>query len=198
MVADVVARMAASVATGLSGRAGPTTQDGVTAAATIEEVRDFLSELKEPPETEPERLRLTSTLHALDHAGRLAEILAGGVPVGQGAAQDARAAGLCAQAMRAVQAVGGSITAETALSTQAAPIGWKVTPEVAAALGEAEGAAGELDALQRDHRAATLAAVAPGELTAADALARIDTVRQLDALAHHAWRASAHLLGCGA
>ncbi len=160
-------------------------------------MRDFLSELKEPPETEPERLRLTSTLHALDHAGRLAEILAGGVPAGQGAAHDPRAAGLCAQAMRAAQAVGGSITAETALSTQAAPIGWKVAPEVAAALGEAEGAARALDALQRGHRAATLAAVAPGELTAADALARIDAVRQLDALAHHAWRASAHLVGRG-
>ncbi|ADH90711.1 Na+/Picotransporter [Ancylobacter novellus DSM 506] len=197
VVADVVATMAASVAAGLSGRAGPTAQDGVTAAATIEEVRDFLSELKQPPETEPERLRLTSTLHALDHAGRLAEIVAGGVPAGPGAAQDARAAGLCAQAMRAAQAVGGSITAETALSTQAAPIGWKVAPEVAAALGEAGGAARALDALQRGHRAATLAAVAPGELTAADALARIDTVRQLDALAHHAWRASAHLVGRG-
>lgn len=197
VVADVVATMAASVAAGLSGRAGPAAQDGVTAAATIEEVRDFLSELKEPPETEPERLRLTSTLHALDHAGRLAEIVAGGVPAGPRAAQDARAAGLCAQAMRAAQAVGGSITAETALSTQAAPIGWKVAPEVAAALGEAEGAARALDALQRGHRAATLAAVAPGELTAADALARIDTVRQLDALAHHAWRASAHLVGRG-
>ena len=197
VVADVVATMAASVAAGLSGRAGPTTRDGVTAAATIEEVRDFLSELKEPPETEPERLRLTSTLHALDHAGRLAEILAGGVPAGQGAAHDARAADLCGRAMRAAQAVGGSITAETALSTQAAPIGWKVAPEVAAALGEAEGAARALDALQRGHRAATLAAVAPGELTAADALARIDAVRHLDALAHHAWRASAHLVGRG-
>lgn len=52
-----------------------------------------------------------------------------------------------------------------------------------------------LDALQRGHRAATLAAA--GEPTAADALARIDTVRQLDALAHHAWRASAHLVGRG-
>lgn len=197
VVADVIATMAASVAAGLSGRAGSAAQQGVTAAAAIEEVRDFLSELKEPPETEPERLRLTSTLHALDHAGRLAEIVAGGVPAGPDAAQDARAAGLCARAMRAAQAVGGSITVETALSTQAAPIGWKVAPEVAAALDEAEGAARALDALQRGHRAATLAAVAPGELTAADALARIDTVRQLDALAHHAWRASAHLVGRG-
>src|SRR5262249_41863990 len=49
-----------------------------------------------------------------------------------------------------------------------------------------------------DHRAATLASVMPGKLTAADALARIDAVRRLDRIAHHAWRSAAHLLGRGA
>jgi phosphate:Na+ symporter len=100
--------------------------------------------------------------------------------------------------MRAAQAIGGSITSESALSAQAAPIGWSVSSDVAAALAEVERAATELDALQRDHRAATLASVAPGKLTAADAFARIDTFRRLDRLAHHAWRSAAHLLGRGA
>src|SRR5262249_4199616 len=152
------------------------------------------------PETEDERLRMTSTLHALDHASRLLELLAdGGGPLQQavGAPRDLRAADLCTRAMRAAGGVGGSITSEGPLSAQAAPIGWSASSEVAAALAELEGAAGELDALQRDHRAATLASVAPGELTAADALARIDAARRLDRIAHHAWRSAAHLLGRG-
>ena len=71
------------------------------------------------------------------------------------------------------------------------------SPEVAAALAEGEGAARELDALQRDYRAATLASVAPGRLAATDAFARIDATRGLDRVAHHAWRSAAHLLGRG-
>jgi phosphate:Na+ symporter len=100
--------------------------------------------------------------------------------------------------MHAAQAVGGPITSECALSAHAPPIGWSVSSEVAAALAGMEGAARELDALQRDHRAATLASVVPGELTAADAFARIDAARRLDQIAHHAWRSAAHLLGRGA
>src|SRR5262249_16580267 len=98
---------------------------------------------------------------------------------------------------RAAQVVGGSITSEAALSAQAAPIGWSASSEVTAALTEAEAAAKELDALQRDHRAATLASVAPGKLTAVESFARIDIVRRLDRITHHAWRSAAHLLGRG-
>ncbi|EIM25408.1 Na/Pi cotransporter family protein [Microvirga lotononidis] len=196
VVADVLAVTAASVSAALSGRGSPAAQ---AAVATLEEVWNFLSELKEPPETEAERLRMTSTLHALDHASRLAEVVADGRLPGPatGVPHDVRAAELCAQAIGAAQAVGRSITSEAALSAKAAPIGWNVSSEVAAALAEAEGAARELDALQRDHRAATLALVAPGKLTAAEAFARIDAVRRLDRIAHHAWRATAHLLGRG-
>jgi phosphate:Na+ symporter len=32
-------------------------------------------------------------------------------------------------------------------------------------------------------------------LTASDAIARVDAVRILEALAHHAWRSAAHLVG---
>jgi phosphate:Na+ symporter len=199
VVADVLATAAASVSARLMDGAGGAVQRAGAGAATLEAVRDFLSELKEPPETEAERLRMTSTLHALDHASRLVETLAGdglpGLPADD--PHDLRAAVLCAEALRAVQAIGGSIGAESALSAQAAPIGWSVSPEIAAALAEAEGAAKELDALQRDHRAATLASVAPGKLTAADAFARLDAASRLDRIAHHAWRSAAHLLGRG-
>jgi phosphate:Na+ symporter len=200
VVADILTTTAASVSAGLSGGTGLTAQDTAAAAAALEEVRDFLSELTEPPDTEAERLRMTSTLHALDHASRLVEVLAdGGLPARPAEApQELRVAELCSQAMRAAQAVGGSITLEAALSTEAAPIGWSVSSEVAAALAEVEGAARKLDAVQRDHRAATLASVAPGKLSAADAFARIDATGRLDRITHHAWRSAAHLLGRGA
>jgi phosphate:Na+ symporter len=193
VVATILTTTARSVAAVLSRRIGAATP-GAAASAALAEVRDFLSELKEPPETEDEQHRLTSTLHALDHVSRLVDVLAeGGLAVGP----DARAAALCIEAMRAAQAVGGSITGEAALSTQASAISWGVSPEVAAALAEGEGAAQALAALQRDHRATTLAAVAPGKLTAADAFARVDAARRLDRIAHHAWRSAAHLLGRG-
>lgn len=201
IVAEVLTRSAASVSAALSG--GPsarTPKDMAAAAAALEEVRDFLSELHEPPETEAEQHRLTSTLHALDHVSRLVEGLAKDALSGKPAddPDDLRAAALCARAMSAAQAVGGSITSETALSLKAEPIGWSVSPGIATALAELEVAAHELGALQADHRATTLAAVAPGKLTASAALARIDAVRRLDRIVHHAWRSAAHLLGRGA
>jgi len=39
--------------------------------------------------------------------------------------------------------------------------------------------------------------VAAGELTADQAMVRVDAVRRLEAFAHHAWRAAAHLAGRG-
>lgn len=192
VVADVLTASAASVSAALSSAAGAVAHSTTASAAALDEVRDFLSELKEAPETEAERLRMTSTLDALDHAARLVEVLAEGrlsVP------HDPRASVLCTQAMRATQAIAGSIISEAALSARAAPIGWSVSSEVAAALTKMETAASELDALQRDHRAATLSSVAPGKLTAAEAFARVEAVRRLDRIARHASRSAAHLLG---
>ena len=108
-----------------------------------------------------------------------------------------RAAELCKQAMRWTQSINESITAESALSLHAAPIGWSVSDEVSTALAEVEGASAALSALQRGHRAAILSTVAPGQLTAADALTRIDAGRRLDQITHHAWRAAAYLIGRG-
>lgn len=198
VVAEVLATSAASVSAALSGEVGPVAQ-GATAAAVLEEVRDFLSELKEPPETEAERLHMTSTLHALDHASRLVEVLGDGRLSGATAktSHDLRVAEVCAQAMRAARVVGGEIISESALSAHAPAIGWSISPGLAEALAEIENAAKELDALQRDHRAATLASVAPGKLTAAEAFARIEAARRLDRIAYHAWRSAAHLFGRG-
>jgi phosphate:Na+ symporter len=93
--------------------------------------------------------------------------------------------------------VAESIIAEAALSPRAGPIGRRGSREASAALAEAETASKALNAMLPGHRAATLAAVAPGQLTAAEALARIDAARRLERIAHHAWRSAAHLLGRG-
>ena len=199
VVADILSTIAAWVSATLAGGADPAARNVAAAAEAIEKVRDFLSELKEPPETEAERLRMTSTLHALDHVSRLIEVVAdGGIP-GQpgGANDDLRVAELCAQAMRAAQAICGSITSESALSAQAAPIDWSVSPEVAAALGKAEEAAREIGALERNHRSTTIASVASGKLTATDAFARVEAAGRLDRIAHHTWRSAEYLLGRG-
>jgi phosphate:Na+ symporter len=60
-----------------------------------------------------------------------------------------------------------------------------------------ERCAKELGELRRTHRSATLSAVASGALTAGEAIVRVERVRSLDALAHHAWRSAAHLVGQG-
>ncbi len=197
VVAEILKTSAASVAAALSAEGGRTMQDSAAAVAALAQAQNFLSELKEPSETEEERPRMTSTLHALEHASRLVEILGeGDIPERMaGVPDDFRAAELCIQAMRATQMVGESITGESALTARAEPIGWTVSAEVDASFANIERAAKDLDAMQRDHRAETLAAVAPGKLTATEAFARVDAVRRLDRIAHHAWRSATHLLG---
>src|SRR5262249_28736456 len=91
VVADVLMKAASSVSAALAGRSGP-----AVPAEALEAVRDFLSELKEPPEAEDEQHRMTSLLHALDHVSRLVELLPD-----TGGPYDSRAAELCTRAMRA-------------------------------------------------------------------------------------------------
>ena len=56
-----------------------------------------------------------------------------------------------------------------------------------------ERAAKALADLRTAHRGATLDMVAAGKLTANEAMARVDGVALMSRLAHHAWRAVAHL-----
>lgn len=199
VLADALSTFAASVCAVLSGNAKELTPGTSSAVIAVNEVRDFLSEIREPPQTDAERHRMTSTLHALDHISRLAENLAGVALPGQQARtrHDVRQAELCDRVMRSAQTIGASISTEAALSEQATPIGWNVSDQVGAALVEAEAAAKELALIEREYRAETLATVAPGELTAADALAQIDNARWIERITHHASRSAAHLLGRG-
>ena len=107
-----------------------------------------------------------------------------------GGPDDLRAAELCKQAMRWTQTIDESITGESALSDRAEPIGWRASAEVSSALAEVESAAKALDAMLPKHRAAILASVSMGQLTATDAFERIDAARGLDRIAHHSWRST--------
>ncbi|WP_374547726.1 Na/Pi symporter, partial [Rhodoblastus sp.] len=166
-------------------------------AEALRQARDFISDVSGPPDSDSEDARLTSTLHALDHASRLAEIAAETperLASGAGA-EEARAASLCAEAMRAASAAVADIACETALSEAAAPIEELETPSAGAAFARLEASARELGDLRRVHRGPTLAKVGTGEINVDEALARIDSIRRLEALARHAWRAVGHLLG---
>ena len=73
---------------------------------------------------------------------------------------------------------------------------WRKAPQARppgdAALSLERDAAALAD-LRAAHRSATLEMVASGKLTASAAIARVDAVALLNRLAHHAWRAVAHL-----
>ena len=140
-------------------------------------------------------------MHALDHASRLAEVAGEAPEFGpvKGGPEDLRASQLCAEAMQSAASAVADIAEESALSDHAAPIGSRAdaAPGALSALARLEECAKELSALRRAHRSGTLSAVGTGGLTADEAIVRVDTVRRLEALAHHAWRAAAHLAGRG-
>jgi phosphate:Na+ symporter len=157
------------------------------ASDALRQAREFMSEASGPPESAEEQSRLTSTLHALDNASRLAEVAGergdfGWVP---GGSEEARAAVLCAEAMRNAVLIAGDVGALPDAPEKASPV---------EALGQLEQSAKTLRELQPAHRRATLGSVGDGTLSADEAMARVDTVRRFEALARHAWRSAAHLV----
>jgi len=171
------------------------------AADALRQAQVFLSDVSGPPDSDDEQRRLTSTLHALDHASRLAETASGEIDFAtvHGGPDDVGAGRLCADAMRSAVAIAGEVAAQS-LQVMPAPRGAEITSGAAAvstekALVQLERCATQLGELQRSHRSVTLGAVANGTLTADAAIVRVDTLRGLEALAHHAWRSAAHLVG---
>lgn len=189
---------------GTSARARKDPVSLTEAGDALRQAQKFISEASGPPESEEEQERLTRTLHALDHASRLAEV-AGEKgefgPVSTGS-QDVRAAELCAKAMRNAVLITGEVGALPGAPDQAAPVeAFDTEKEVAAngasteqAMVQLEHCAKALDELQRAHRKVTLSSVAGGAVSADEAIARVDTVRRLEALARHAWRSAAYLV----
>jgi phosphate:Na+ symporter len=177
-------------------------KDAVSVHEAVDALRQsqvFLSDVSGPPETEDEQQRLTSTLHALDHASRLAET-AGGIDFGtvRGGPDDARAGELCADAMRIASSIADDVAVLPGIDqsprASLAASGAK-TLSTDEALVRLERCAEELEKLQRTHRSATLGAVASGTLSADAAIVRVDTLRSLQALARHAWRSTMYLVG---
>jgi phosphate:Na+ symporter len=177
-------------------------KDAISVHEAVDALRQaqvFLSDVAGPPDTDDEQRRLTSTLHALDHASRLAET-AGGIDLGpvRGGPDDARAGRLCADAMRIATSVADDVAVLPGIdqSPRASPAASAAEAlSTDEALFQLERCATELEKLQRTHRSATLGAVANGTLTADAAIIRVDTLRSLQALAWHAWRSTVHLVG---
>ena len=185
------------------------------AASALRQAQEFMSEVSGPPESEDEQLRFTGTLHALDHASRLAETVGEEAEFGMplGGPGEMRAVNVCAEAMRRAASLAADVAVAsdssddvTEIKPRTAPVRSLVPEKEHAATGTSTGqalaqlehCAKALRELRRDHRKATLGSVASGGVSADDAFARIDAVRRLEALAHHAWRSAAHLLGRGA
>jgi phosphate:Na+ symporter len=173
------------------------------AANALRQAQVFLSDVAGPPDSDDEQRRLTSTLHALDHASRLAETASGAIDFGtvRGGPDDVRAAQLCANAMRSAALVAGEVAAPhdiiqsrrvTSLGADATSGAAEVSTEEA--LVQLERCATELQEMQRSYRSTTLGAVANGTLSTDAAIVRVDTLRSLEALAHHAWRSAAYLI----
>jgi phosphate:Na+ symporter len=188
---------------GASVRAGTDAVSVTAASEALRQARAFISEASGPPESEEEEERLTSTLHALDHASRLAEVAGekgdlGSMPSGP---EDAGAAELCAEAMRGAVSMARGVDAPPSAAYQPAPVEALGEENELAAPGATEPAMAHLERcatalaeLQRAHRAMTFRSVAAGTVSADEAIARVDHVRRLEALARHAWRSAAHLV----
>ena len=171
------------------------------ASDALRRAREFISEASGPPESEEEQERLTRTLFALDYTSRLVDVAGeksepGSMSTGSA---DGSAAQLCAEAMRSAVLIARDVGAlpDPAAAVEALAGDKDVAANGALteqAMVRLEHCAKTLRELQPTHRTRTLSSVARGGVTADEAMARVDTVRRLDALTHHAWRAAAHLV----
>lgn len=168
------------------------------AGDALRQTQVFITDVSGPPETEEDQQRLTSTLHALDHASRLAEVAGQETDIspGKDGSEDKRVTQLCADAVRNAALIAAKISAQTGVQETADPIS-SAHRETAAdgVLVRLEQSARGLKEGQPAYRAATLGAVGSGALTADEAIVRVDTARRMEAIAHHAWRCAAHLVG---
>ena len=189
-----------AAATGLEGAAeGKTVRPAIDAATlaqasdAVRQASDFLSK-SDPAPSEEGHAWFTSTVHALDHASRLAETIDAMAKngVSTDGPEELEAAALCAQSMR-------NAAGATANLAVAAGPGHAADDELARKIAGRKTPVQDLSAakaladLRTAHRATTLEMVASGKLVANAAIARVDAVALLNRLAHHAWRAVDHL-----
>lgn len=190
-VARSLETMCRSIGEVLTARKGavPVTE----ASDALRRARQFMSEASGPPESEAEQQRLTNTLYALDYATRLTEIASekdelAPIPVGS---DNGRAAELCAEAMRLAVGIAAEVGALPDDADRTAPVEVQ-TDQAIVQLARCANTLRELQAAQRE---AVLSSVAVGPTGVDEAMARVDSVRRLEALARYAWRSAAHLVG---
>jgi phosphate:Na+ symporter len=144
-IARVLGSMCGSLAPALAaasrlqnGAAGKYINAVEQAADALRQAQEFMSRMDGPPVSEEEQTRLTSTLHALDHASRLAETAkeAPEFSVLVSAPEDVRAAGLCADAMRFATIVAKQVAGVTAGRFDAPPRKLRGSPDTNSASGE--------------------------------------------------------------
>jgi phosphate:Na+ symporter len=195
--------------TARDGPAAPTVEE---AASALNQAQEFMSEVSRPPDSPEEQRRLTLTMHALDHASRLAEVAAeeNGSWTAHNGEENIQAVQLCADAMKYASEIAAQVAAASGSSVRSdAQRGSSVSQSFDAQIIEPtstirevlvglEQCAKDLRSLQKDHRVASLGAIANGSMTAGEAMACVDTVRRLDAVAHHAWRSASQLVEGGA
>jgi phosphate:Na+ symporter len=201
-----------ATATGLEGATAgaivrPVLDDATRAQASdgVRAASDFLSKSDSPPSDEGHAW-FTSTVHALDHANRLAEAVDAMAKTGVATdgPEELSAAALCAQSMRDAASAAANLAIhagpghaaddELAQKIAGAKTSVAIRPEPGAdAVQDLARAAKALADLRVTHRSATLDMVASGKVIASQAMARVDAVALMSRLAHHAWRAVAHL-----
>jgi phosphate:Na+ symporter len=185
---EAVRRTVARVLEALCARAAAGSKGDVReASAALHQANNFLSKVTGPLADEEEQRWFISTVHALDHAARLAETIEASARIEaalDSSDDERRAVKLHAEAMRSAAAVAAPLV------SGAAPV--EPSGEGVERLERCSDALGRL---QLEHRRATLDSVASGSLTASDAIVHAEAVRLLDQQAHHAWRAAAHLAG---
>jgi phosphate:Na+ symporter len=214
-VARVLGSLCSSAADWLESapRGGePYTIDNATLHQTsdaLQATRAFLSQVTDQLPSDEEQRWFISTLHALEHTIRLADAIKENVKIEPRTddLDERRAVALCAKTMRSASSVATLLVhspvpeSEEPRSTEQSAtfgvgsVGTDTSPALDKAIACLENCSTELADLLPLHRRATLEAVASGTLTANDAMSHVEAVRFLDRLAHHAWRASAHIAG---
>lgn len=177
--------------------------DGAIDAAkgALEETREFLSQLARPPERPEAKGRLSNALHALDHGIRLIEnieesahdaALDGDATALQVLDRSTRALDLAsamscmiAEPTRCTDAPAAGDLSSALLHSQLSEL-----RELSAAISE------DARLLRRGALGSAIAAGAP--LAVDRVMSRVDAVRHIDRIVHHAWRSLEHLVAGGA
>lgn len=187
-VARALEAMCGSIGAALSG-AGKQAASVTEAADALRKAEEFLTEASGPPESREDEERLTRTLHALDHAYRLAEAAGDNAELNSEhiGPDDAPASELCAQAMGSASVIAADVGALPDDADRPAAV------ETQHSMVELERCAERFAELQHSDRKQTFRSVAGGAMGADEAIARVDAVRRLEAITRHAWRSAAYL-----